>query len=67
MIRKVRICGVQIAVEPLAVDANLEKVVQWTERAREEFSPDLVVFPETITTTFDPGISGRELRKRDRR
>lgn len=54
--KKCRICGVQIAAKPLAIEENLNKMAVWTKKAVNEFSPDLIVFPESITTTFSPGI-----------
>lgn len=61
--RKCRICGIQIAAKPLAIRENLEKMALWAEKAVDEFAPDLIVFPETITTGFSPGISFKEFLK----
>lgn len=54
--KKCRICGIQIAAKPLAIEENLTKMAVWTKKAVTEFNPDLIVFPESITTTFAPGI-----------
>ncbi len=47
---------VQIAVAPNDVPANVAKGVVWLEKAAEEHQPDLVVFPETVTTGFVTGL-----------
>jgi predicted amidohydrolase len=52
---------VQIAVTPNAVQENLRKVESWLERAVRENRADLVLFPETVTTGFTPGMSAEEL------
>lgn len=52
---------VQIAATPNSVQANVEKGVAWLERAVQEYEADLVVFPETVTTTFVTGLSAEEL------
>jgi len=54
--KKCRICGIQIAAKPLAIEENLTKMAVWTKKAVNEFHPDLIVFPESCTTTFAPGI-----------
>ncbi|WP_372996622.1 carbon-nitrogen hydrolase family protein [Lutispora sp.] len=55
------IAGVQIAIEPNNVKKNIEKVVKWLNKAAEEYNPDLIIFPETITTGFATGLSKEEL------
>lgn len=55
------IAGVQIAIEPNNVKKNIEKVVKWLNKAAEEYNPDLIIFPETITTGFSTGLSKEEL------
>ncbi|RPI57501.1 MAG: carbon-nitrogen hydrolase family protein [Chloroflexi bacterium] len=52
---------VQIAATPNDVQANVEKGVAWLERAAHEFEAELVVFPETVTTTFVTGLDADEL------
>jgi len=49
------VAGVQFAVTPLDLDANIAKSMEWLDRAVREEGADLVVFPETITTGFHPG------------
>jgi len=51
----------QIAATPNAVTENLKKVETWLERAVKENEADLVLFPETITTGFSPGMGAEEL------
>lgn len=55
------IAGVQIAIEPNNVKKNIEKVVKWLNKAAEEYNPDLIIFPETITTGFSTGLSKEQL------
>ena len=52
---------VQIAIQPNDVQANIRKGITWLERAVEETGADLVVFPETITTGYETGLSAEEL------
>ena len=51
----------QIAIEPNNVSANVDKGVRWLERAVEEHQADLVVFPETVTTGYETGLSAEAL------
>ncbi|HET7627767.1 MAG TPA: carbon-nitrogen hydrolase family protein [Bacillales bacterium] len=53
--------AVQIAVEPNQVTSNINKALKWLERAVAEHKADLVVFPETITTGFNPNLSPEQL------
>lgn len=59
--RETVIAGVQIAIEPNNVKKNIEKVVKWLNKAAEEYNPDLIIFPETITTGFSTGLSKEQL------
>ncbi len=52
---------VQIAVTPNDVQANVEKGVAWLERAVSEYEAELVVFPETVTTSFVTDLEAEEL------
>lgn len=52
---------VQIASIPNDVQANVDKGVAWLERAVKEHEADLVVFPETVTTTFVTGLDAFDL------
>jgi predicted amidohydrolase len=52
---------VQIAVTPNDVRGNVEKGVAWLERAVREYEAELVVFPETATTSFVTGLAADEL------
>ncbi len=51
----------QIAITPNDVQANVEKGVQWLERAAAESEAELIVFPETVTTGYETGLSADEL------
>ena len=52
---------VQIAVTPNEVEPNVAKGVQWLRRVVDGYDADLVVFPETVTTGYDTGLSAKEL------
>ena len=52
---------VQIAITPNDVEANVNKGVIWLRKAVEEYQADLVVFPETVTTGYEPGLSADDL------
>jgi len=52
---------VQIAVTPNDVQANIDKGVAWLEKAVQEYDAELVVFPETVTTSFVTGLEVNEL------
>ena len=52
---------VQIAITPNDVRANVDKGIVWLERAVSEYEAELVVFPETVTTGYETGLSAEEL------
>lgn len=52
---------VQIAVTFNNVQANVDKGVAWLEKAVQEYGAELVVFPETVTTSFVTGLEAAEL------
>ena len=52
--------AVQIAVKPNDVNYNLEKTCFWLKTAVKEHNAELVVFPESITTGFAPGMPPEE-------
>jgi beta-ureidopropionase len=52
---------VQIAVTPNDVQANVAKGVTWLQQAAHDYRADLVVFPETVTTSFVTGLTAGEL------
>jgi predicted amidohydrolase len=52
---------VQIAITPNDVEANVQKGLAWLEKAVREYNAELVVFPETVTTGYDTGLSAEEL------
>ena len=60
MERFVAACA-QFAATPNDVRGNLRKAEAWLEQAVKENKADLVLFPETITTGFSPGMSTEEL------
>ncbi|MFL7890426.1 MAG: carbon-nitrogen hydrolase family protein [Anaerolineales bacterium] len=52
---------VQIAITPNDPGANVQKGLSWLEKAVKEYDAELVVFPETVTTGYDTGLSAGEL------
>ncbi|MEA3339356.1 MAG: nitrilase-related carbon-nitrogen hydrolase, partial [Chloroflexota bacterium] len=52
---------VQIAVTPNDVQGNIDKGIAWLEKAVREYEAELVLFPETVTTTFVTGLEREEL------
>jgi len=52
--------AVQIAVKPNDINYNLEKISFWLKTAVKEHHAELVVFPESITTGFAPGMPPEE-------
>ena len=52
---------VQISITPNEVGANVAKGVTWLEKAVQEYDAQLVVFPETVTTGYDTGLSAEGL------
>ncbi len=52
--------AVQIAVKPNEIKYNLEKIGFWLETAVKEHDAELMVFPESITTGFAPGMPPEE-------
>ena len=57
----VRVAGVQFAVVPNDIPANLDRCVRWL-RAAKEIGAELVVFPESITTGFNPAMPAADFR-----
>ncbi len=51
----------QIAVRPNDVQANIDKAIVWLEKAVKEHGAELVVFPETVTTSFVTGLDAHAL------
>ncbi len=52
---------VQIAITPNDVQANVTKGLAWIEKAVEENEAELVVFPESVTTGYETGLSPEAL------
>jgi predicted amidohydrolase len=52
---------VQIAITPNDVQANVDKGVAWLKKAVDEYQAELVVFPETVTTGYETGLSPEAL------
>ena len=52
---------VQISITPNDIGTNVAKGVTWLEKAVQEYDAQLVVFPETVTTGYDTGLSAEGL------
>jgi predicted amidohydrolase len=61
--KRVIVAGVQISVTPNNIEKNVEKVCYWCKKAVEETNARLVIFPETVTTGFSPGMKLSEFYK----
>ena len=59
--RRVVIAGAQFAVVPNDIPTNLYRCVYFLRRAVEDTGAKLLVFPESITTGFNPALPVREL------
>ena len=59
--RPVIVAGAQFAVQPNDPAANLERCRFFLERAAADVRARLVVFPESITTGFNPALAAPEL------
>lgn len=52
---------VQIAITPNDVKSNIEKGIVWLEKAVHEHQAELVIFPETVTTGYETGLTAEGL------
>ena len=52
---------VQIGITPNQPQKNIEKCLEWLDKAVNQYQADLVVFPETVTTGFDTGLPVEDL------
>ncbi len=59
--RRVVIAGAQFAVVPNDIPTNLYRCIYFLRRAVEDTGAKLLVFPESITTGFNPALSARDL------
>ena len=55
-VKRVTVAGVQVSPRPNDIPYNVEMVISWFRRAVRETDARLVVFPESITTGFHPGM-----------
>ncbi|MGM0380466.1 MAG: carbon-nitrogen hydrolase family protein [bacterium] len=60
---EVTICGVQFESKVGDIDANIEKAIDWLEKADSKYDADLVVFPESASTGYNTGLSASELNE----
>ena len=59
--RRIVIAGAQFAVVPNDIPTNLYRCVYFLRRAVEDTGAKLLVFPESITTGFNPALKARDL------
>lgn len=59
-VKRVRVAGVQFAPQPNDIALNVEQVIVWMRRAVRQNGSKLVVFPESITTGFNPGMPAED-------
>lgn len=59
--RRIVIAGAQFAVVPNDIPTNLYRCVYFLRRAVEDTGAKLLVFPESITTGFNPALNARDL------
>ena len=59
--RRIVIAGAQFAVVPNDIPTNLYRCVYFLRRAVEDTGAKLLVFPESITTGFNPALPARDL------
>lgn len=55
--REFTVCGIQFSIEPNKIEENTRKCCEWIEKVCDQFAPDLIVFPETVSTGFSPGMN----------
>ncbi|MDR0993988.1 MAG: carbon-nitrogen hydrolase family protein [Verrucomicrobiota bacterium] len=61
-VRRVVVAGAQFAVVPNDIAANLDRCIDFLRRAVKENAAKLVVFPESITTGFNPAMPVEDFR-----
>ena len=59
-VRRIVVAGAQFAVMPNDVPANLYRCIYFLRRAVEDVDAKLLVFPESITTGFNPAMPARD-------
>ena len=59
--RRIVIAGAQFAVVPNDIPTNLYRCIYFLRRAVDDVGAKLLVFPESITTGFNPALNARDL------
>lgn len=59
--KNIKVCGIQIECKPCDIEYNIDKSIKWIAKCIEQHSPKLIVFPETVTTGFNTGLTAKEL------
>ena len=60
--KAIRVAGVQFAVVPNDIPANLDRCIDWLRTAVRDAGAQLVVFPESVTTSFNPAMPAADFR-----
>jgi predicted amidohydrolase len=55
------VAAVQIAIQPNQIHANIDKSIVWLQKAVVEHGADLIVYPESITTGYNPKLTAEQL------
>lgn len=58
--KRIRVAGVQFAPKPNDFAFNVDQCMHWLRRAVRETGAKLVVFPESITTGFNPAMPAED-------
>lgn len=59
-VRRAVVAGAQFGAAPNDIPANLDRCIQFLRRAARELGAKLLVFPESITTGFNPAMPVRD-------
>ena len=59
-VKRVVVAGAQFGAVPNDIPANLDRCIEFLRRADKETGAKLVVFPESITTGFNPAMGAEE-------
>lgn len=59
-VKRVTVAGVQLAAIPNDIPANVDRCLTFLRRAVKENNAKLVVFPESITTGFNPAMPAED-------
>ena len=61
--KKFTVAGVQMASKHDDINSNITRAIEHLKISKEELGAELVVFPESVTTGFNPGMPVEEFYK----